>query len=164
MNLFYRIINGAISFEKMDEAMITEFVMNIIGRFETMQAAFTSITRDLRNQTIKPRGSTFSTEDVPPVGTYRPKHEIVEKRASNAFIISPTGASKGKLFEVDESMASGNLHNHSRTLTVPDKTLLLHSNSQSRFQNNLLGQPQSMSTMIKQAKIASGQHAGECSR
>ena len=63
----------------MDEASTIEFIMGIIGRFEKMQSAFTSISREQRDMTIKPRQTTLSTDDVPPVGTYQPKHDIIDK-------------------------------------------------------------------------------------
>ena len=98
---FYRVSSGALVFEKMDETSIIEFTMGVIGRFEKMQSAFTSISREQRNLTIKPRLTTLADDDVPPVGTYQPKHEIIDKEQSHAMIISPKGASRGKLFEND---------------------------------------------------------------
>ena len=99
--VFSRVSSGALVFEKMDETSIIEFIMGVIGRFEKMQAAFTSVSREQRDLTIKPRLATLADDDVPPVGTYQPKHEIIDKEQSHAKIISPEGASRGKLFEND---------------------------------------------------------------
>ena len=66
-----------------------EFVMEQIARFETQSAAFTSVTRKQNNAANLLRGvKSFDTIDdcVPPVGAYRPKFELTEKRGSQALI------------------------------------------------------------------------------
>ena len=49
LSVAIRLANGALSFEKMDEVAIVEFVLKIVNKFETMQHAFKSVTRDHRN-------------------------------------------------------------------------------------------------------------------
>lgn len=93
----------------MDEASTVEFVMSVVNKFETMQPAFTSISREQRDQTMKPRVFCPLSMDaeVPPVGTYRPRHDVVDKEQSSAMIMLPNGASKGKM-SMDYTVELGN--------------------------------------------------------
>ena len=63
----------------MDEIAVVEFVIGVISRFEKQQSAFKSISREQRDETFKILGNQGDGK-IPPVGAYRPKHELIEKR------------------------------------------------------------------------------------
>lgn len=56
-------MNGDVSFEKMREDTTFEFVMGIVNRFNTLQSAFSGVTRAQRDQTMLFKGMKLVSND-----------------------------------------------------------------------------------------------------
>ena len=66
---------------------IQQFLMKTLNRFDCNQSAFASVSRRQRDQAVKLPHTLFVDDNtIPPVGSYNPRHEAIQKSKNNTVI------------------------------------------------------------------------------